>query len=325
MHMGSRAIRVSTRLAVQLLAIGVLVVGGVTPAVAARPGHGGGSGGGGTGSSTTGADVSYPQCGTTLPSFAFGIVGVNDGLANDLNPCLGPSSSYPSYTQSELYWAVAASTGSTTQPKASLYVNTADPGNMYNGKPIADWPTSGTAPPAYGSCLTTTVTSRGHTYTVGANSDACAWQYGYLKATQDAAWLTSGATAINNQQGTTVVPDTPSSYPWWLDVETGNTWQSDTTMNVADLQGMVAGLQAAGVTTVNAIGAYSTASQWDSITGGTTSSAAGSLYKIPNWIPGATTQVQAASNCTLASFTGGSVTVTQWTGSPDNDYACAAA
>ena len=321
MHMGSRAMRVSTRLAVQLVAVSVLVIGAVTPAVAARPGHGGSGGSTGSdGSTTTGADVSYPQCGTTLPSFAFGIVGVNDGLANNFNPCLGPSSSYPSYTQSELYWAVTASTGLTspsTQPKASLYVNTADPGNMYNGKPIADWPTSGTN--TDGTCTTTTVTSRGHTYTVGANSDACAWEYGYNKATQDATWLTDAADAIDNQMAS-AVPTSPSSYPWWLDVETGNTWQSDTSMNVADLQGMVAGLQNDGATS---IGAYSTASQWNSITGGTTSTLrAGSLYGIPNWIPGATTQSQAESNCTLSSFTGGSVVVTQWTGSPDNDWAC---
>jgi len=49
----------------------------------------------------------------------------------------------------------------------------------------------------YGSCTTTSVTSRGHTYTVGANSDACAWQYGYNKAAQDVTWLTSAADAIN--------------------------------------------------------------------------------------------------------------------------------
>src|ERR1039457_2468788 len=36
-----------------------------------------------------GNDVSYPQCGVTLPSQqAFGIVGVNEGLANTTNPCL---------------------------------------------------------------------------------------------------------------------------------------------------------------------------------------------------------------------------------------------
>jgi hypothetical protein len=87
-------------------------------------------------STPTGNDVSYPQCGHRFPSSpAFGIVGVNGGLANDLNPCLGPSSSYPSYATSELYWAVTAATGKTKQPKASLYVNTADPGNATTAPP----------------------------------------------------------------------------------------------------------------------------------------------------------------------------------------------
>ncbi len=317
MRMGNRVARLSVRLAIPLLALSVLVVGAVTPAVAARPTHNGG----GAGSTTTGADVSYPQCGMTLPSFAFGIVGVNDGLANDLNPCLGPSSSYPNYTQSELYWAVTASGGQTVQPKASLYVNTADPGNIYGGKPIADWPTTSLSTDAYGSCELTTVTSRGHTYSVGADSDACAWQYGYNKALQDTVWLTNAATAINDAGGSALIPTAPANYPWWLDVESGNTWQSDTTMNLADLQGMVAGLQAGGVTTTDPIGVYSTASQWNSITGGTTSSTT-SLYGAPDWIPGATTQSEAASNCALPSFTGGKVAITQWTGSPDNDFAC---
>ncbi len=303
--------------------IGALTVGGVSPADAAHPGHGGGSGGGSMGSTTTGFDVSYPQCGTTLPTpAAFGVVGVNGGLANDLNPCLGPTSSYPSYTQSELYWAVTATAAAaaTSQPKTSLYVNTADPGNLFNGKPIADWPTASIFSDPYGSCSTVTVTSRGHTYTLGANSDACAWQYGYNKANQDAAWLTSAATVIDDQESTVNIPTTSASYSWWLDVETANTWQSDTTMNVADLQGMVAGLEAVGASTV---GAYSTASQWNSVTGGTTTSAAGSLYLIPNWIPGATTLIQAESNCNSPSFTGATtIAMTQWTGSPDNDWAC---
>ncbi|HVC68640.1 MAG TPA: hypothetical protein VNC61_00100, partial [Acidimicrobiales bacterium] len=240
---------------------------------------------------------------------------MNGGLANDLNSCLGPSSSYPSYAQSELYWAVTASVGGTSQPKTSLYANTADPGNLYKGKPIADWPMSSISTDPYGSCTTITVTSRGHTYTVGANSDACAWQYGYNKATQDATWLTNAADAINGQQSSVVVPDTAGSYQWWLDVETANTWQSDLTMNVAELQGMIAGLQAAGAPTAVAVGAYSTSSQWSSITGGTTTTAAGSLYGIPNWIPGATTLAEAQSNCSLTSFTGAaSISVTQWTG-----------
>ena len=312
---GRRVVRV----AAQAVIVAALVAGAATPAVAAKPtGHGGGGGGGGT-STPTGNDVSYPQCGSSLPaSPAFGIVGVTGGLANDLNPCFGPSSTYPSYKESELYWAVASTTGGTSQPKASLYVNTADPGNVYNGVVITDWPTSfSSADPS--ACTTTTVTLTGVTHTVGENSDGCAWQYGYNKATKDSAWLGTAASAINNQSPPVKVPGTANSYPWWLDVETANTWQSDTAMNVADLQGMITGLKAAGA---RKVGAYSTSSQWDTITGGTSSSS-GALYQIPNWIPGARTLSGAQANCAQPSFTGGTVAVTQWFGHPDDgDYAC---
>ncbi|MDA8033423.1 MAG: hypothetical protein M0T71_04510 [Actinomycetota bacterium] len=311
------------RLFVPAVLATVLLVGGALPALAAKPtgaggGPGGGGGGGGSVSVPTGNDVSYPQCGSSLPSAsAFGIVGVDGGLANDLNPCLGPSASYPSYAQSELYWAVASTDGSTSQPKASLYVNTADPGNVDNGTVVADWPTSGSTP--YGSCATTTVALTTTTSVVGANSDACAWQYGYNMAAQDASWLAAAAGAIDGQSPPVAVPATAASYPWWLDVETANTWQTDTTMNAADLQGTLAGLQAAGATT---IGAYSTSSQWDTITGGTATSL-GSLDGIPVWLPGARSLSGAVSNCAQASFTGGTVTVTQWFSHPvDGDYAC---
>ena len=303
---------------VQATVVLALIFATAAPALAAKASHGGGSGG--SGSTTTGYDISYPQCGTSFPSStAFGIVGVNGGLANNLNPCLGPA---PTYTQSELYWAVTTANGGSSQPKASLYVNTADPGNIYNGSPIGDWPTTSLSTDPYTpSCTTTTVTTSSGTYTVGENSPACAWQYGYNMATQDAAWLTSAADAINGQKPGTTVSDSPASYPWWLDVETANTWQSGTTgqaMNVADLQGMIAALQAAGATTV---GAYSTSSQWNTITGGTTS-ASGSLWLIPNWIPGARTLSGAKSNCSQTSFTGGTVSITQWASHPDGDYAC---
>ncbi len=315
------------RATAQLALVGAVVLAAAAPAYAAKPSHAGGGGsgggGGGAGSSTPiGNDVSYPQCGGSLPaSPAFGIVGVNDGLANDLNPCLGPSPAYPSYAQSELYWAVASSTGTSAQPKASLYVNTADPGNAYNGAPIGDWPTSSLSSDPYGSCTTSTVTLGSGTYVLGQNSTACAWQYGYDKAAQDAAWLTSAADAVDAQSPPTPVATTPGSYPWWLDVETANTWQSGTSgqaMNVADLQGMIAAFQVAGATSV---GAYSTSSQWDAVTGGTTA-ASGALWGIPDWVPGAKKLSQAESTCSQASFTGGSVTVTQWSGRIDNDYAC---
>ncbi len=312
------------------LVLAALLAGLSSPALAARPGTGGGghTGGGGTTSATTGNDLSYPACGSTFPSApAFGIVGVDGGLANDLNPCLGPSSSYPSYTESELYWAVASSTGATAQPKASLYVNTADPGDLYGGTPIADWPTSSISSDPYGTCTTATVSTASGPETLGADTPGCAWQYGYDMATQDVSWVASAAGAIDQQLASAVVPASASAYPWWLDVETANTWQTGTSgeeMNVADLEGMVAALQAGGAPVV---GVYSTSSQWDQITGGTTSSTLygvpDSLYGVPDWIPGAKTESGAVSNCGQASFTVGSVSLTQWSGHPDDDdYAC---
>lgn len=299
---------------VQAVVVGTLAAGPAAQALAARsaPGRGGASS-----SAATGNDLSFPQCGAAFPARpAFGIVGVTGGLANDLNPCLGPSSSYLS---SELYWTVAAPAGGTSQPRASLYVNTADPGNLYDGTPIADWPTSGSTPD--GTCVTTSVSTSTGTRIVGQDSPACAWQYGYNMAVQDVSWVASAASAIDAQSPPVRVSGAARSYPWWLDVEATSTWQGGTAgqaMNVADLQGMIAALRHSGASSV---GAYSTASQWNMITGGTTSSP-GSLSGIPDWVPGATTLPGAKSNCALASFTAGRIVMTQWVGNPGNDYAC---
>ncbi|HUX04078.1 MAG TPA: hypothetical protein VMV53_04140 [Acidimicrobiales bacterium] len=312
---------------VQGVLVTSLIVVGAPPAFAAPHHGGGGGGGGGSGPITTGNDISYPQCGGSMPSGqAFGIVGVNGGLANNPNACLGPSSQYPNYAQSELYWASVTSTGVTAQPAASLYVNTADPGNLYNGILIGDWPSSSTSGDPYGTCTPETVTTSSGPASAGANSPACAWQYGFNVAAQDMARVTAAADAIDAQVGPGVVSDAASSYPWWLDVETANSWQSGTTgleMNVADLQGMVAAFAAAGAT----VGAYSTSSQWNQITGGTNAvtlyNVTNSLYQIPEWVPGARSRSAAVSNCAQATFTGGVVTLTQWFGHPfDGDYVC---
>ena len=272
----------------------------------------------------TGNDISFPQCGRILPGGqAFGIVGVNDGLSNTLNPCFGPSSSYPSYTESELYWAVSISTGAMSQPKASLYVNTDDPGNLYNGNLITDWPSSGSTP--YGTCTTTVVTTSTGPRTAGADSTACGWKYGEQEAAQDVSWLSAAAAAINGQSPPVTVPTGASGYPWWLDVETSNTWQqgsSGEAMNIAVLQGMVSALSAAGGTSV---GAYATSEQWDAITGGTLSGAT-SLGGMEDWIPGASTLAEAQTDCALGSFTGGIVALAQWTsGGTDSDVVCTTA
>jgi hypothetical protein len=268
----------------------------------------------------TGNDISYPQCGSTFPAGqVFGIVGVNDGLSSTLNPCFGPPSSGPSYAQSELYWAVSSSVGSTSQPKASLYVNTSDPGDLFNGTLVADWPSSGSTP--YGACTTTVVTTSTGPGTAGSNSTACAWEYGDQGASQDVSWFSAAAAAINGQSPPIPVPTAVSTYPWWLDVETSNTWQqgsSGEAMNVALLQGMVSGLTSAGATTV---GVYATSQQWDDITGGTPSGTA-SLSGLDDWVPGAGTLGGAEADCASVSFTEGTVALAQWTSDIDSDVVC---
>lgn len=86
------------------------------------------------------------------------------------------------------------------------------------------------------------------------------------------------------------------SNTWWLDVETINTWNKDTTQNRNSLQGEYDALVANGATTV---GVYSTTAQWQSITNGWKNN-------WPSW--GATTWTtaeQAKTYCTGHEFTGG--------------------
>jgi hypothetical protein len=137
----------------------IIMLASPATVLAAKPSHGGSSGGStGSTSSVTGNDVSWPQCNKSLPKGQlFGIVGVNDGLANMTNPCFA----------TELAWAIG-SFGGTGQDKAALYVNTANPGNLG----VADWPKSGTVN-QYGTCS-------------GGDDQACAYQYGWNMAQLDA-------------------------------------------------------------------------------------------------------------------------------------------
>ncbi len=229
-----------------------------------------------------GNDVSWPQCGKTLPTGqAFGIVGVNGGLPTNTNPCFA----------TQLAWAQGSADG-TSQPKAALYVNTANPGLQ-----STTWPTNNVDPSGatvsnpYGSCT-------------GADDAACAYMYGWDKAELD---FTSRG-----------VPS-PSTFFWWLDVETTNSWETSTQANTADLEGMTTYFERQG----GRVGVYSTRSQWGVITG-TAVGASSVLAGLPNWIPGARTLKAAKANCATAPFTPGStVTVTQYISrSLDYDYSC---
>jgi hypothetical protein len=281
-----------------------------TPAFA-KTHHGGAGGGGGTLSSGTGVDVSYPQCGTTLPGGqAFGIVGVNGGLANDYNSCLAGQWTYAS-----------GSTGTTNQAKAQTYLNTADPGNG-----VADWP----SPANYGSYPDPSVTPYGScTYASGgsgpgAMSTACAYVYGYDMVVGGISDGTNGIVTGDVNAFKAATGATLNAQPVWLDVETGNSWLSGSTglsMNIADLNGMVDALRATN--SAATVGIYSTSYQWNQITGTPTASTAGNLWALPDWVAGATTQSGASSNCAQTAFTGGTLSVSQWTsGGLDYDYSC---
>lgn len=226
-----------------------------------------------------GYDVSYPQCGKSLPSArAFAIVGVNGGLSTRANPCLS----------TQLAWAWKSNGSVSSQPKAQVYLNTANPGQVI--EQVTTWPTSGTTP--YGDCD-------------GTNSMACSWEYGWERASNSIlSFFVPAARAAR-------VDSDPARYVWWLDVETTNTWQTGSTealaRNRATLEGMTASIIARG----GRVGLYSTNQQWAQIVGNVPSSS--NLASRPSWLAGSASLSDARSDCGKPALTPGSrVTLTQY-------------
>ena len=320
--------KLTSRFVVAGASAAVLCAVSAAPAWAAKPAAGA------TASSTSGIDVSSPQCGASLPKGqAFAIVGVNGGLANDYNDCLRDQWNY-----------ATTLVPTTTQLPAQAYLNTGDAGNT-----VADWP-SPNQPGGYVGASTATVNGDGSYGTPsgncafasstggrGANSAGCAYVYGYdmvagMNYTDDSGapqTILGDLKAFSAATGSATATGAQLyQQPVWLDVETGNSWQPATTagyaMNIADLQGMVAAIKDAGGTGTAPIGIYSTAAQWKQITGLTGASGAGTLAGLPVWIPGARSQKAATSNCGQTPFTGApKVSVTQWFANPyDADHSC---
>lgn len=247
--------------------------------------------------SANGYDVSYPQCGKTLPAATFGIVGVNDGIVFSANPCLGTGDG-----PSELAWAQAAANHA-----PAFYANTGDPGPAYS----SHWPNGQVSPQACDPAAN--------------NSTSCSYDYGW-NAAQDS--FGQAVTAEQQVNGSTadVATAAAAQAPWWLDVETANSWEtlesaygqtSEAKANdIAALDGAVAYLQSVGVASV---GFYSTSYQWTQITGGT-----GTHYAtLPDWVAGFRNLSAARSGCTAAGFAGGPVRLTQYPANGlDADYPC---
>lgn len=92
----------------------------------------------------------------------------------------------------------------------------------------------------------------------------------------------------------------------WVDVEPNSArpWSRDVRANNAVVDGVVAGLEAAGVR----VGFYSYGSGWQAITGGRRD------VVRPTWVPaGRAARVDALAKCRTPSFSGGPVWFAQWT------------
>src|SRR5207249_2462843 len=111
----------------------------------------------------TGYDVSYPQCGASLPkNVSFAIVGVNDGIVYKANPCL----------TTQLAWATRYETA------PILYVNTGDPGPALS----SHWPSGQTSPQVCDAS--------------NPDSPQCSYDYGWNAAANSYAdAVSAGATA----------------------------------------------------------------------------------------------------------------------------------
>jgi hypothetical protein len=213
----------------------------------------------------------------------FGIVGVNGGLAHDANPCLA----------GELGWAHdAPGQKRPEQPSLSLYIDTGNPGAH-----ISLWPKGGRAP-IYGACN-------------GLLTNACSYIYGSQRA-----GYSYDLVAAHD-------PAAARAAPWWLDVELALSWAGTYQLNIAALQGYVAGLHSAGAT--GPVGIYSTSAQWKEITGLTARTTSRAFREqLPDWVAGTdATLTEARQNCSADSFTGVPPTLAQYQiGQYDADLRC---
>ncbi|MBV9358164.1 MAG: hypothetical protein JO023_21845, partial [Chloroflexi bacterium] len=174
-------------------------------------------------------------------------------------------------------------------PKLSLYVNTGNPGP---GDP--HWPGDGTRTPR--ACD-------------GSGSVDCAYDFGWSAA----AYAYSGAAQALGGNVATI--------PWWLDVETANSWSEDTEANAASIQGMVDQLRSMNIAS---IGIYSNSRHWGIITGASspTSQVNRPFASLFNWTWAGAGVSDVRTVCS-GSFTGGRVVYVQFPAEGlDGDFLC---
>ncbi len=270
--------------------LGVLVAS-ATMALALVPTLASASGTGPYTSTTSGYDVSYPNCSDKTPSGStFGIVGMTGGRPFSTNSCVGSE------------WSQAATL--TTTPSA--YFNTG-----YAG--------------AYAKSITSACSSESTAVTGSLFSGL----KGHSLSQAEQAWAigcseVDYAAAVLSSQTSSTAP-----LMWWADIETGNSWSLNTTLNQYTIDGISYEMQNTATSSANTApypgGIYSYGAAWKKITG--TYRWTPTPAPTANWyVSGQTT----LTVCAAASFDVGTANnpVPNWLGQTatvnnvDTDYAC---
>jgi hypothetical protein len=241
-------------------------------------------------------DVSFPQCGAPLPRLDngyAGVLGTNNGIAFSRNPCL----------TGQLKWAKRLAGA------PAFYANTGNPGPAR----ARIWPAGQSSPR---TCSPSNPDSLG-----------CAYDYGWNAAWQSYSVAVDAAQRLHRVDRANARARA-ANVEWWLDVETMNSWRTlddgasrhAKESDVAVIAGEVDALRTIGV---ESVGIYSTRFQWNEITGGYRFTQ-GRFAGIPVWLAGYGSKADAIDGCSDASFTGGSVWMTQYLGSDgfDADVVC---
>lgn len=232
---------------------------------------------------------------------AFATTGVNGGFDISWPQCsssfptkpvfgiVGVTDGRPDTTNgcfsAEYTWAAGATEALSIPPQ--LYVNTANP-----GPGDATWIGETGPKPC------------GHKEPAG-----CSYDYGYQAGEEAFAYASESDSSAAAQT-------------WWLDVETANSWMHQSADNIEAIHGVIDGLAA---NDANAVGIYTNASSWRTITGGDTSD----FSTRPVWFPTglAWSNTTTPGHCGQAAVTGGTVTLVQYGTnqngvSYDGDYKC---
>jgi GH25 family lysozyme M1 (1,4-beta-N-acetylmuramidase) len=109
-----------------------------------------------------------------------------------------------------------------------------------------------------------------------------------------------------------------AAVPWWLDVETMNSWQTledgygpTFQSKLNDTSALVGAVRALWDEGITRVGIYSTSYQWREITGGREYTR-DYFSANPVWLAGYEDEADARSGCNDPSFTGGPVQMTQF-------------